>query len=308
MKKSWLKFLILIPLVLVLIMIIAISNNNKAKKEKELHDSLVAQDNAMLETVVETSSLSQEEQEQLAFINQWGTPPDGFKWNNRGELEAISSDSMNSEEVLWAYLRALSILDFSTVEKYSSNSIVSSTYSSYFSDSSIGNASYYKQFLRKAYKFALTSIEVEGVSNIAVFPDGSNIATVKLNVLDLTDKDFWEADSEQIYSKLRDYNETESDSTKAEQYIYDYIYSAYESNKIGKRTITVEIKLNKITNGGWLVSDDTDLDMALRYDNGVNVADYIQSCYIEWYKNKLNEEASIENELQRQKASEEVSD
>ena len=289
------KHIIILVVIIAILIIFSMVSKQRKLAEIEERNRLAQEEMERQEQLntdtTGTETLSMAELQQQSFIEEWGLPPEGFRWNNRGELVAVSSESMTSEEVLWAYLRALSILDFSTVEKYSYESVVADTYSSYFSESSIGNASYYKQFIRKAYKFALTSIEIDDVGNMAIFADGTSVATVKLKVLDLTDKEFWIKDKGVLFNKLRSYYETEGDSAKAEQYVYDYIYDAYEKGVIGKRDITVEIKLDKVNLGGWLVSDDTDLDMALRYDKGVNVADYIISCYDEWYRDIVIEES-----------------
>ena len=282
------KHIIIVVVIIAILIIFSMVSKQRKLAEIEERNRLAQEEMEQQEQVntdtTSTETLSMAELQQQSFIEEWGVPPEGFRWNSQGKLVAISSESMTSEEVLWAYLRALSILDFSTVEKYSYESVVADTYSSYFSESSVGNASYYKQFIRKAYKYALTSIEIDDVGNMAIFADGTSVATVKLKVLDLTDKEFWLEDKGVLFNKLRSYYETEGDSAKAEQYVYDYIYDAYEKGIIGKRDITVEIKLDKVNLGGWLVSDDTDLDMALRYDKGVNVADYIISCYDEWYR------------------------
>lgn len=279
------KHIIIIGVIIAIIVLVSTISSANKKKEIEERKSQVLKEQQEKDTQqVDTSGLSRVELQQQEFINQWGSPPEGFRWNNKGSLVATSVETLTNEEVLWSYLRALSILDFSTVEKYSYLSMIDSTYLSYFSDSSVGNASYYKQFIRKAYKFALTTIEIDSVGNMAVFSDGTCVATVKLKVLDLTNKDFWLKDEETIFKKLQEFNETEDDSVKAEQYIYDYIYSAYESGAVGKKDVTVEIKLDKVILGGWLVSDDTDLDMILRYDKGVNVATHIQGCFADYYK------------------------
>lgn len=289
--------------------VLIISNNITKQKEIREHESLIAemeaeslnnQGNDMMASNESTSeTLSDYDLEQQAYEQAWGKAPDGFRWDDDGNLVAISSDDMNSEEVLWSYLRALSILDFSSVKKYSSTSMVYNTYENYFSDSALGNTSYYQQFIRKVYKLVLTTLEVDGITNIAVFPDGTNIATVKVKLLDLTDKDFWRADENNLYQVLRGYNERETDNTKASQYLYDYIYENYEKGNVDKRSVTLEIKLTKVNKGGWLISDDTDLSMAISYENGVNIADYILECYNEWYEDTLEEEERIRESIEQ---------
>lgn len=278
------KHLIIIGAVVLVFIIISTISSNAKKKEiaKRQAAADAANQNVQQNTDVD-AGLSDAEIEQNAFVKAWGNPPDGFRWKDDGTLTAVSSDNLTNEDVIWNYLRGLSILDFSTVQKYSSHSLVESTYSGYFSDSNLGSSSYYAQFLRKEYKYALTSIEVDSVGNTAVFADGTSIVTVKLKMLDLTDKDFWQADKDEIFNKLKSVYTSEKDTAKAQQYVYDYIYSAYEDGKVGKRDITIELKLDKVSLGGWLVSDDTDLNSALKYEEGVNVASYILEQYSEWY-------------------------
>lgn len=278
------KHLIIIgAIVLVFIIISTISSNSNKKEIAERQAAADAANQNIQQNVDANAGLSNAEVEQNAFIKVWGNPPDGFRWKDDGTLTAVSSDNLTNEDVIWNYLRGLSILDFSTVQKYSSHSLVESTYSGYFSDSNLGSSSYYAQFLRKEYKYALTSIEVDSVGNTAVFADGTSIVTVKLKMLDLTDKDFWQADKDTIFNKLKSVYTSEKDTAKAQQYVYDYIYSAYEDGKVGKRDITIELKLDKVSLGGWLVSDDTDLNSALKYEEGVNVASYILEQYSDWY-------------------------
>lgn len=296
------KHIIIAGVIILLIIILNAYSSNKKQKEleerraeiqrqKELEKQQNQQNN--------TQTLSKAEIQQQEFIKEWGTPPEGFRWDKRGNLVATSSEDLTSEEVLYSYLKALAILDFSTVEKYSYTSMIDSTYLSYFKESGLGRTSYYNQFLRKEYKYALTTLEIDSVGDTAVFSDGTSIATVNLKVLDLTDKDFWQKDKDEIFTTLRSFYETEDDSAKAEQYIYDYIYQAYLDGTVGKRDVSVELKLDKVNLGGWLVSDDTDLDMILRYDKGVNVADYIIECYNDWYKVKVKEEVQEEREKAR---------
>lgn len=271
-------------LVLVIVIFSSVSKKNKqAELEKRRQEAIAQQQAQQQGTVDNFSGLSQAEVEQLGFIKVWGEPPSGFRWNSKKELIPISSDDLTSEDVLWNYLRALSILDFSTVQKYSVFSLVLSTYESYFDDSNLGSSSYYAQFIRKAYKFALTSIEVESVGNSAVFADGTIVTTVKLKVLDLTNKDFWLEDKEKLFNEIKNIYLVEDDSAKAQNVVYDYIYNAYESGKVGKRDLTIEIKLDKVSLGGWLIADDTDLNSALKYEDGVNVAQYILNEYAVWY-------------------------
>ena len=77
---------------------------------------------------------------------------------------------------------------------------------------------------------------------------------------------------------IRDrYSSDQSDSTKAEIYLYDYISRFYASGEADRRDVTFDITLQKYPDldTGWLVSIDTDIDSACRYADGKLVVSYI---------------------------------
>lgn len=221
---------------------------------------------------------------------QYGEPPEGFEWDYSGGLIALSSGDMTAEDVLYTYVRAVSILDFATAQRYSSGSSIARTYQNYFADYSANLADYYSSFLRKQFRFSLTQLEMLGTTDTAVFANGQTVATIKIRCLDLANKDFWLEDRDELFEMMRVYDETESDSLKKEQYIYEYIYSAYEAGKVDKVEKTVEIVMSKDNASGWLVSNDGELENILKYETGVDIANYIFKTYDNWIMNKhLNE-------------------
>lgn len=214
---------------------------------------------------------------QKNLVKKYGDPPEGFKWSVTGELVAIGSDTMNAEDVLYTYLRSLSMLDFYTAQEYSEDSNVVSTYQDYYNN--YGIEDYYDDFLRKQYKYALTTLEILQIGDTAVFADGTENVTVKLNMIDLTDKDFWLKDKDTLFDTLFNYKVYQDDDTKADQYLYDYIYKLYEKGSLPKKEVDVEIVLGKSAGGGWLVTNDKELDAALGYDWGTDIAKFIQDEY-----------------------------
>ena len=271
----------------VVILAIVISSSVKSANEKKEAAEEVARVQKELNSHKETSPAHVDihEQIQQQLSEQYGKAPEGFEWDYTGNLVALGNDDDSScEDVVYMFMRALSILDFSTAEKYSSGSKVVSEYKHYYSDVANSITDYYSSFLRKQFKKSITSIEVVSISDKAVFSDGSEYVTLNLNVLDLTDKDFWLKDKDALYSTMRTYKETESDDTKMKQYVYDYIYSKYEDGTIGKHPITVELVVSKQNGSGWLVSGDGELNSNLKYENGVNTAEYIIDSFEDWYQ------------------------
>lgn len=271
----------------VLILVIIISSAVKSEKEKKEAEAEIARVQQELDShkTTDTAVVDIHTQIQQQLSEQYGQAPEGFEWDYTGNLVALGNDDDSScEDVVYMFMRALSILDFSTAEKYSSGSKIVSEYKHYYSDVANSITDYYSSFLRKQFKKSITSIEVVSISDKAVFSDGSEYVTLNLNVLDLTDKDFWLSDKDTLYSTMRTYKETESDDTKMKQYVYDYIYSKYEDGTIGKHPITVELVVKKQNGGGWLVSGDGELNSNLEYENGVNTADYIINSFEDWYQ------------------------
>lgn len=245
--------------------------------------------------------VSVEDQMQASLVEQYGEAPEGFKWDVLGNLVATSSDDKSAEEVLDIYIRSISIQDFASAQRYSATSKIYETYTDYFSDIDTGVTDYYEQFLRKQYSFAMKSIENLGVEGVATLADGTQVMTVKLRVLDLTDKDFWRKDMAEIYGKMREFAENEADDAKKEQYLYDYIYKKYEDGTIGKREVTIDFKVGKQKQGGWLISDDRELNAYLSYENGTDVASYIMSTYEDWLLETTLEEQEklLQEELKK---------
>lgn len=288
-----------------------ISNHEKnkelAERQAEAEARLEAAEAQATEEPV-TEELSDEELEKQQLIEKFGEPPEGFMWNDEGELYALSDDSKTAEEVLYTYIRSLSIQDFSTAQKYAKTSGTIKQYNNYFDESNT-DSDYYLIFLRKEYKLAITSIEILSAEDTAVLADGTTVVSMRLNLLDLTNKDFWKDDAETIYNTLRGYRQTEEDTIKASQYLYDYIYDSYQSGKVPKHEVVCNIKLTKEYGSGWLVDDDYELVHNLLYEEGVNVYEDIMTNYQEWLDatlDKEQEEKERQAEIEQERADAEL--
>lgn len=286
------KTMIIVGVVVAVVGGVMLYDSAKSKAE---YNARVEEQRRLLEeaknkngTVTET--MSNEDAMQQALVKKFGKAPVGFKWDYSGNPIAIGDSETSYEDIAYTYIRSLSILDFSTAQRYSSYSRVTDTYNKYYSDTTKGIVNYYKNFLRKQLKFSLTTLEINDIKDIAIFADGKAIITMNVTLLDLTDKDFWLKDKDELFATMRVYDETESDNVKKQQYVYDYIYNCYEDGTVGKRMVTIELVVGKENEGGWLVSDDSELSYNLSYENGVDVANYILGQFDTWYmKEKINE-------------------
>lgn len=271
---------------------------NNYKLEKEHEEEMAAEEAANAAASDQVEEYDYETQMQAELVEEYGEPPEGFKWDLMGNLVALSSDDKTAEDVLFSFVRSISILDFATAQKNAESSQIYDTYTGYFNELSSELTDYYSQFLRKEYTLALKSIEIDGMEGNATLADGTMVLSLKLKVLDLTDKDFWRDDEEEIYKQMRVYDQTEQDSTKKEQYLYDYLYTKYEDGSVGKRDVIVDFRVNKTNGGGWLVADDNELNAYLLYENGTDMVEYVESCYDTWLMQ--TEQREQQEEVQRQ--------
>lgn len=282
------KTQIIIFLVIIGIIVISslVSKHNADKEATKRAEEAQAKVEAALaqSSTGDNTNLSIHDQIQQQLAQQFGDAPEGFEWGYTGELVPLGNDDeATCEDVVYMYIRALSILDFSTAERYSIDSAVIKDYQNYYGVVSNSITNYYDNFLRKQFKASLTSLEVESIKDTAVFSDGTEYVTLVVNALDLQDKDFWRGIEKDLWEQLRVYKETEEDDTKMEQYVYNYILDCYEDGTIGKRKYTIELVVGKGNGSGWLVSGDKELDAILTYENGIDVANYIIDAFEEWY-------------------------
>lgn len=257
------------------------NQQKEIERQRESLAALEASREAAQNVVNETMSYHDKEQAKLREKYNI-VPPEGFELDYDGSLVAIGNDEDTAEDIVFKYLRALSMLDFSTAESASSNSSVIEDYRDYYDQATSGYNNYYDDFLRKQFKTSIESIEIVEVGDVAVFADGTEHVTVVVETLNLENKDFWQSDRTALFEELEVYDETEDDDAKLRNRVYDYLIDAYESGLVGKREHTVELVVDKLNSGGWLVSNDRELDAILKYEEGVDVAKYILNEYQEW--------------------------
>ena len=226
------------------------------------------------DVTLDPDKLALYDKEQQALIKVFGFPPEGYVWDEDRNLVAISYDEMTVEDVVYGFLRNISMLDFSTACRYASNSVTIDSYKNYYEDN-IGDVSTTTAFLRKLYKLTLTNIEILEISDTAIFKDGTEFVTVRIRGLDLTSKDFWVDDRDEIFSTLYRYTSGEKDTDKMLNYLYDYIYNKYKSDEAPKKEYEIELVLTKGLNKGWLIFDDTALYNVVSNVEGNNLYQYI---------------------------------
>lgn len=272
----------------VLFIILMVSANNHAK-QKKLKEQQASTEQVSTEETNNSKSYTEGTDAYLMSMQpelrkSFGTPPEGFIWDLNGKGISLGDKSKSSEDVLYTYIRALSTLDLATAQKYSRDAKVVETYNDYFSKANANQADYQEQFMRNMYKQALTSMEITGVESSSKFASNKSVYTVTISMLDLTAKDFWEKDKDNLFKKLSGYESKENDSTKLEIFLYDYILNYYKTPTAVKRTVSMDITLERYPDidSGWLVSIDKDIDDAAKYNNGTLVTNYITEQFRQW--------------------------
>lgn len=276
MQKHW-KLTILLFVLFVMIFVVTgtIHSRNMMSGSSGGEDSTTPLESKNPSDISSDSIIMRKQPE---MVKKYGNLPDGYLWDLNGSLLSQGDKSMTAEEVVYAYMNGIKTLDFSSAQKYSRNSKVVQTYGSFY-DSKVPNVGYDDSFFRNIYKQALLSMQVKGIESNSVFAENKQVFTVVVEMLDLTDKDFWIKDKYEIYKSMMIYGM--EDSTKVDLYLYDYILNYYKSGEASTREVTFDLTLEKFIDldTGWLVSIDSDVDNACKYNDGVPVVRYIKEMY-----------------------------
>ena len=196
-KKIWLAVIGVGILVIVFIIVGSVDNYNKQKEKEEI--DRYTQEQLEIAGANQNSDDSLLMQMQPDLIKSYGKLPDGYIWNLDGTLLSLGDKSMSAEEVVYAYLNGLKSLDFSSVQKFSRDSVVVNTYENYFTELN-KSTDYNDSFIRNIYRESLLSMQIDGIVNTSVFAENKQVFTVKVNMLDLTKKDFWLNDNCLLYT------------------------------------------------------------------------------------------------------------
>ena len=297
MQKHWLLSLVLFFVFAIIFLF------SGAIRARRVESNIKETEEVVSATQPSSSGISEDlilMRKQSELISKYGNLPDGYLWDLDGTLLSQGDKKLSAEEVVYAYINGIKSLDFSMAQKYSRNSRVVDTYSGYF-DSKDLNTDYSDSFFRNMYKQALLSIQVVGIESNSVFAENKQVFTVTVDMLDLTNKNFWENDKYYIYKSLQVYNS--EDSTKSDLFLYDYILEYYKGENASTRKVTFDITVEKYIdlNTGWLVSIDTDVDNACKYSDGTPVVRYIKEMfntegrkYLEEYEERTKETKATE--------------
>lgn len=254
------------------------NSSKKAKQAAELEAQKAQQTDI---TKVDLKSLSDFDKEQIRWIERYGTPPKGFRWKDDGTLQALGDPNLKDTDVAYTYIRALSTLDIATAQKYSNKTNVITSLNRYYSTEA--DFTYDENFKKDMFKQVLLSIKPVKITNVANFANFRNAITMKIEVTDLTNKDFWKKDSSKIFKDLKEYKKTEQDTTKAKNYLYKYVLDYYKSERPAKHEVEINLVLDQDkTSGGWIVVKDKDLDNIAKYADGELVVNNILAAYDEW--------------------------
>lgn len=279
-QKNPLYFVVAILVVVAIIGAMMWNGASKRNAEKAEEDRITSEIDKRRAAANQGTDIGKGTDQQLlasqdSLKESYGNPPNGYIWDWGGDLLSLGDTSMTSEEVLYAYLKGISSLDLATVRKYSRDSSVYSTYSSYFDkvnnlvetgDSDFG-------FEKNLYRQAMLSLQVDSIASTTLFTNNKVSYTVNVKMLDYSDKTFTDSAENRasIFETLDKYSNSEDDKTKAKQYLQDWLLKYYTSGKAKLYDKQVDITLQKYPdlNTGWLVNIDKDLDNNFKYSDGM---------------------------------------
>lgn len=202
-----------------------------------------------------------------------GKAPSGFRWGEGCVTIATGQMGLSDEDVLYTYLRSLSLLDIETAEKYSYKTEVINSYSKMYSAET--EYSFTNEFKRSMYTETLQSMVIQGIAKRAPFADKRRVITMNIQLIDTSDKDFWVKDKKKIFDNLNKYKISENDTSKAKEYLFKYVREYYGSDKSVKKTVEVPITVEQTTDGNWLVVNDSSLDAICKFQDGDTIVAYI---------------------------------
>lgn len=264
--------------------IVVAVNANKAKTEQTdtgVSDSGTGSGSKVrIAEGVEVTLDSDMQKEQNKLESKYGKAPEGLFWGDEGELIPYGNPNLMPEEVASNYLKALSILNIGEAQKYAYRTATLKAYDKLNSRDT--DFSYANTFKKEMYKTVLLSVQPLQVQDTSNFANGKVVLTMQVEVLDLSDKDFWKKNSETIFTNIYIARKGENDTTKAKRYTYDLILDYYKADKVKTRVVNVSMTLEKAYSGGYVVTKDDELDAVAQYLDGETVASNMLDLYERW--------------------------
>ncbi|PGF05116.1 hypothetical protein [Bacillus toyonensis] len=268
-----------------------ISYNAVADRQAQKEAEVSAEKSAKQENVKSDFDIEQEK-----LVKKHGAPKKGFRWTDDGKLQAIGDKGMTSEDVIYAYVRGLSTLDFSNAQRYSYKTDVVKSYQGFYEAEQ--DFTYNKNFQKGMYKQVLLSLRPNKIEDTALFADYKTSITMNIELLDLSNKDFWLKDKDKIFQDLKKYKVNERDTTKMKDYLFNYVLSYYSGEKPKTRNVKVNFVMQQTMDGSWLVTNDAELDALAKYQDGEIVVNQILDQFERWIgksSEDVTPDAKIEN-------------
>lgn len=310
LRKNW-KLTVSGSLAVVLIITgVSVNGHIKAKRnEEEFQRTFAAATSTAPTTTKPSYALGVDDKlmkDQPKLAKRFGPAPENFIWDQDGTLLSLGDKSMEPDEVVYQYTRAISTLDFATVQKLSRKSQVFKRYSDFFDRKDATNLTSRDQFERNVYKQSLLSLQVTNVQRTANFSDNKISYTVFGRILDQSDKSFWNVDRDRLLDEMYISNKTEQDTAKRDAVVMNYVSVAYGRtvDKLAKnlpldpnvdpklKDFSFDVTLEKFPkqDTGWLVTIDKDLDLYASYSEGTSVVTYIKDVFREYSIDRRNRE------------------
>lgn len=250
------KKVIALVIVLILLAILIITRSVQKRKEKE---------NALAEAGLQQS------EETDYYFDEYGNK------YIKGDTE------MTYEDVIYAYIKSLSLLDFNSALNYvGSKSTVVSEYEALNFNSNNNSTTALKS---KIYKKMVSSLLVEDIVDTVILPN-KYVVTLNISHLDFNNKEFWTGFENDIFKELKMYREDRSISDvngRAYNYVLEYVNTLYDHEEAPTITSEIELTIERNKFGSWLISNDSDLLTLCSNNNGTYLTLVITDKFNSWY-------------------------
>ena len=117
------KIIIIVPVVFILAYIIFGGDYRDSQNNNGGEDIPSSSETSNEEPTSTPEKTSSDDIRQEAYKEMYGEPPKGFKWKQDGTLEALGDDELSAEDVMYAFVKGCTMLDFATAERYSETSL-----------------------------------------------------------------------------------------------------------------------------------------------------------------------------------------
>lgn len=220
-------------------------------------------------------------------------------YDEYGTRYEIGNTEIAFDDMLFSYLKSISILDFTSAYTYLVDTEASKVINEYLAndiDDGLADGSVETNsitFNRQVYKRFLLSLEAINIED-TVYAGSTNIVTMKVKHKDFTNVDFWLEDYNTIMKELlkiyQNSNSYDDIEVSTVDYLTGYILDEFDKEDAPTKESHIEIVVAQNGVGAWQVQSDSDLARLAQTNNGSYIVNEIRTKFSEYYEQYLEEQ------------------